>query len=576
MLTNKEFRYVNAEPDKNHSITPLLKTLSGIKGLDDITYGGLPKERPTLVCGGAGTGKTLFGLEFLVRGAVHFNEPGVCLSFEESEIELTKNVASLGFDLEKLKDEKKLIIDQIIIEKNEIEETGEYNLDGLFIRIGLSIDSIGAKRVLIDTMESLFSSFNNEFILRSEIRRLFRWLKKKGVTAVITAEPGEKTFTRYGLEEYISDCVIMLDNQVTEQVATRRLRIVKYRGSKHGTNEYPFLIGKDGISIFPITSVGLEYEVSSEKISSGVPRLDALLGGQGYYRESSILISGTAGTGKSSLAAYFAAETAKRGEKTLYLAFEESQSQIIRNMRSIGLDLEQWVKKGLLEFKIVRPTSYNLELHLAIMYEAIREFKPKSVIIDPLSSLLPISNQLQVRLMIMRIIDFLKMNHITTFLTNLVHSSGSSLEETEIAISSLIDTWLLVKVIELNGECNRLMYILKSRGMAHSNQVREFIITDEGIDLVDVYIGPGVVLTGAARINQEAEDKVASLVCQHDIERKKRELERKRQELEMQIYVMRSQYTAEEEELNLSIQDQGTILSKREKMAQYRKADRTS
>ncbi len=567
---------MNAEPDKNHSITPLLKTLSGIKGLDDITYGGLPKERPTLVCGGAGTGKTLFGLEFLVRGAVHFNEPGVCLSFEESEIELTKNVASLGFDLEKLKDEKKLIIDQIIIEKNEIEETGEYNLDGLFIRIGLSIDSIGAKRVLIDTMESLFSSFNNEFILRSEIRRLFRWLKKKGVTAVITAEPGEKTFTRYGLEEYISDCVIMLDNQVTEQVATRRLRIVKYRGSKHGTNEYPFLIGKDGISIFPITSVGLEYEVSSEKISSGVPRLDALLGGQGYYRESSILISGTAGTGKSSLAAYFAAETAKRGEKTLYLAFEESQSQIIRNMRSIGLDLEQWVKKGLLEFKIVRPTSYNLELHLAIMYEAIREFKPKSVIIDPLSSLLPISNQLQVRLMIMRIIDFLKMNHITTFLTNLVHSSGSSLEETEIAISSLIDTWLLVKVIELNGECNRLMYILKSRGMAHSNQVREFIITDEGIDLVDVYIGPGVVLTGAARINQEAEDKVASLVCQHDIERKKRELERKRQELEMQIYVMRSQYTAEEEELNLSIQDQGTILSKREKMAQYRKADRTS
>ncbi len=559
------------------SFIPLSKSLTGIRGFDEITGGGLPQGRPSLVCGSAGCGKTLFGMEFLVRGATQFNEPGVFMSFEESEGELTKNFASIGFDLVELTARNKVIIDYVHIERSEIEETGEYDLEGLFVRLGHAIDSIGARRVVLDTLESLFSGFPNPLILRSEIRRLFRWLKDKGITAVITAEQGDGMLTRHGLEEYVSDCVIKLDHRVTEQISTRRLRVVKYRGSLHGTNEYPFLIDESGISVLPLTSIGLDYKVSSERISTGIPRLDTMLGGKGYFRGSSILLSGTAGTGKTSVAAHLAAETGRSGERCLYFAFEESQDQILRNMRSIGLDLEPWLKNGSLIFHGIRPTFYGLEMHLVKMYHLINEFKPHVIIIDPISNLISVGSSAEVKSVLMRLIDFLKANRITSFFTSLT-VGGAHLEQPEEGISSLIDTWLLLRDIEADGERNRLLHILKSRGMDHSNQVRELLLTDRGIELVDVYIGQGGVLTGAARAGQEARDKAALVAGRQETERKKRELERKRQVVEMQIATLRADFESEEEEYQKTSAQQEerrkAIALMCEKMGRLRKADR--
>jgi len=487
------------------SRTQLPKSPTGIQGLDEITGGGLPKGRPTLVCGSAGCGKTLLAMEFLVRGARQFNEPGVFMAFEENAKDLTQNVASLGFDLKDLIARKKMVLDFVYIERSEIEETGEYDLEGLFIRLGHAIDSIGAKRVVLDTIESLFSGLPNPLILRAELRRLFRWLKDKGVTAVITGERGEETLTRQGMEEYVSDCVIVLDHRVSEQVTSRRLRVVKYRGSTHGTNEYPFLIDEDGILVLPVTSLGLQNIVSTDRIPTGVAHLDAMLGGAGYYRGSSVLVSGTAGTGKTSLAAHFAEAACRRGERALYFAFEESPSQIMRNMRSIGIDLEPWVQKGLLQFQANRPSFAGLEMHLTMMHKAVNAFKPQVVIVDPLSSFVIGGNETEVKSMLMRLVDFLKMNRITGLFTNLTSGRGA-LELTDVAISSLIDTWLLLRDIEIGGERNRGLYILKSRGMAHSNQIREFLLTDHGVELCDVYVGPEGVLTGSARLAQERVD----------------------------------------------------------------------
>ena len=363
------------------------KAPTGIQGLDEITGGGFPRGRPTLVCGSAGAGKTLLSAEFLVRGAMEYDEPGVFMAFEETAAELAQNVRSLGFDLEELEKRKKLAVDFVRIERSEIDETGDYDLEGLFIRLGAAIDSIGAKRVVLDTIENLFAGLQNQGILRAELRRLFRWLKDRGLSAVITAERGEGALTRHGLEEYVSDCVILLDHRVTDQISTRRLRIVKYRGTSHGTNEYPFLIDEDGFSVLPVTSLGLEHQVSEERISSGVPRLDTMLGGQGFYRGTTILASGTAGTGKTSLAAHFVDAACERGERCLYFSFEESPAQLIRNMRSIGLNLEKWSKKGLVQFHSSRATFYGLEMHLAIIHKIVQEFEPKAVVFDPIGSL---------------------------------------------------------------------------------------------------------------------------------------------------------------------------------------------
>jgi circadian clock protein KaiC len=502
----------------------LFKSPTGIQGFDEITGGGLPTGRPTLVCGGAGCGKTLFGMEFLVRGATQFNEPGVFMSFEETNEELTKNVASLGFDLEDLIKHKKIALDHVYIERSEIEETGEYDLEGLFIRLNYAIDSIGAKRVVLDTIESLFAGLPNQLILRAELRRLFRWLKDKGVTSIITGERGEETLTRQGLEEYVSDCVIMLDHRVTEQTSTRRLRVVKYRGSMHGTNEYPFLIDENGFSVLPVTSLGLEHIVSNERISSGITELDKMLEGKGYYRGSTVLVSGTAGVGKTSIAAHFADAACKRGERVLYFCFEESPNQLMRNMRSIGIKLETWLHKGLLQFQATRPTLYGLEMHLAVTHKAVDAFKPDIVILDPINTFIIGDKENEVKTMLMRIVDFLKLNQITALFTSLT-SNESTLESSDVGISSLIDTWLLLRDIELNGERNRGMYVLKSRGMANSNQIREFILTNHGVELRDVYIGASGVLTGSARVAQEALENAEVLTRKLDIERKKRELE---------------------------------------------------
>ncbi len=523
----------------------LPKSPTGIQGLDEITGGGLPKGRPTLVCGGAGCGKTLLAMEFLVRGATEFNEPGVFMAFEESAQDLTQNVASLGFDLKDLVARKKIVLDFVYVERSEIEESGEYDLEGLFIRLGHAIDSIGAKRVVLDTIESLFGGLPNPLILRAELRRLFRWLKDKGVTAIITGERGEKTLTRQGLEEYVSDCVIVLDHRVSEQTSSRRMRVVKYRGSTHGTNEYPFLIDEDGISVLPVTSLGLEHIASNERISSGVARLDAMLGGKGYYRGSSVLISGTAGTGKSSLAAHFADAACRRGDRVLYFSFEESPSQIMRNMSSIGIDLQQWIKKGLLQIQAHRPSSAGLETHLAMKHKLIINFKPQVVILDPLNSYVIGDNQIEVKSMLMRLVDFLKTKQITGLFTNLAQS-GSPVEQTEVAISSVIDTWLLLRDIDSGGERNRCLSILKSRGMAHSNQIREFLLTDHGVELRDVYVGPEGVLTGSARLTKEAENEAAMLIRNQEVELRRIELERKRTTLEAQIAMLRAEFAVQE------------------------------
>jgi circadian clock protein KaiC len=565
-----------ATSTKNQENRTLPKAPTGIQGLDEITAGGFPRGRPTLICGSAGAGKTLLAMEFLVRGATQYNEPGVFMAFEETAPELTQNVRSLGFDLDELAKQKKLVLDFVRIERSEIDETGDYDLEGLFIRLGAAIDGIGARRVVLDTIENLFAGLQNQGILRAELRRLFRWLKDRGVTAVITAERGEGALTRHGLEEYVSDCVILLDHRVTDQVSTRRLRIVKYRGTAHGTNEYPFLIDEDGFSVLPVTSLGLQHQVSNERVSSGVPRLDTMLGGEGFFRGTTILASGTAGTGKTSLAAHFVDAACRRGDRGIYFSFEEAQGQLIRNMRSIGLNLEQWSRKDLLRFHSSRATFHGLEMHLAIIHRIVQEFQPKVVVIDPIGSLIQAGNRRDAHSMLIRLIDFLKQRQVTAFLTNLT-SGGDALEKTDVEISSIVDTWLFMRDIELDGERNRALYVLKSRGMAHSNQLREFLLTPQGIDLLDVYVGPEGVLTGSSRLSQEAREQAAALARQQDAERTERERARKREALEARIAALRKEFEVEEEESEtVSTQEvlrDRLILETRNAMARSRKAD---
>jgi circadian clock protein KaiC len=554
----------------------LQKTPTGIAGFDEITGGGLPQGRAALICGGAGCGKTLFSIEFIVRGAREFGEPGVFMAFEETREELSKNVASLGFNVDQLIRQKKLVVDYVHIERSEIQETGEFDLEGLFIRLNHAIDSIGAKRVVLDTLEALFSGLPNELILRAELRRLFRWLKDKGVTALITAERGDGSLTRYGLEEYVADCVVSLDNRVIDQISTRRLRVVKYRGSIHGGNEYPFLIGEHGISVLPSTSVGLSHLASTQRISSGIPRLDTMLGGKGYYRGSSILVSGVAGSGKSTLAAKFLAASCARGERALYFAFEESPAQITRNMRSVGIDLSSLARKGLLEFHAVRPTYYGLEMHLVSIHNAIKAFQPKVVVFDPLTNLIEIGSQREVKAMLTRLIDFLKMQHISAMFTSLTQG-GANLDQTELGVSSLMDVWIIVRNLESGGERNRALWVLKARGIGHSNQVREFVMSKDGLELVDVYVGQEEVLVGSARVAQKAREKQAVRDRTQQEELGRLNLERHRRAVESQIVSLQAELDAKEQEARIesSAQREKQLqnITMRQQLARRRTAD---
>lgn len=473
-----------AKKSNKTKVALLEKCPTGIRGLDEITLGGLPRGRPTLVCGGAGSGKTLLAMEFIVRGITDFDEPGVFMAFEENADELAQNVASLDMNLKDLIRQNKLAVDYVHIERSEIEETGEYDLDGLFIRLNSMIDAIGAKRVVLDTVEALFAGLPNEAILRAELRRLFRWLKTKGVTTVITGEKGDKNLTRHGLEEYVSDCVIFLDHRIDNHVATRRLQIVKYRGSSHGTNEYPTMIDETGLSVLPISSLGLTYPVTKQRVPTGIAELDTMFGGKGFYRGSSILISGTAGTGKSSFSAAFADSVCARDEKFLYFSFEESPEQIIRNMKSIGFDLSKWVKNGKLMFHSIRPCLCGLESHLVRIHKLVEEFKPTAAVMDPITNLTSIGDTDEIKSMMIRIIDFLKNKQVTTVFTSLTEG-GSAAEQSELGISSLMDTWILLRNLEVDGDRERLLYILKSRGMAHSSRVRKFLITNKGPKLLE-------------------------------------------------------------------------------------------
>lgn len=535
---------------KPSELPTIAKAPTGIDGLDQITHGGLPQGRPTLLCGTAGCGKTLFSMTFLYKGAVDYNEPGVFIAFEEHPNDLIQNVGSLNYDLQKLIADKKLAVDHIHIDRNQIEQSGEYDLEGLFIRLGFAIDSIGAKRVVIDTIETLFGSLDDMAVLRAELRRLFEFLKEKGVTAIITAERGDGALTRHGLEEYVSDCVILLDNRVHDQLATRRLRIVKYRGSAHGTNEYPFIIDQEGITVMPITGAGLAHDASTERVTSGIPDLDRMLEGKGFYRGSSVLISGMAGAGKSTAAAHFANSVCARGERCIYFGMEESPQQIVRNMNSVGLDLQKWVDQGLLMFSTKRPSLFGLETHLASMHRDVELFDPTSVVVDPLSALLGAGVTGDVHSMVLRLVDFLKARSVTALFTNLTHGKTEN-ATTEVQISSLMDAWLLLYNRESNGEHNRELYLLKARGIAHSNQVREFLINRDGISLRDVYVGPEGVLTGSARLQQEAKERASMLVREQEIERRARDIERKRRQIEAQILALNAELAAQESESKL-------------------------
>ncbi len=567
---------MRAKSLKTTELPSLPKALTGISGFDEITSGGLPKGRPSLICGGAGCGKTLFAAEFLIHGIQEFNEPGVFIAFEETPDELAKNVASLGVDLNRLIRQKKMIVDHVHIERSEVQETGEYDLEGLFIRLNHAIDSIGAKRVVLDTLEALFSGLPNEMILRAELRRLFRWLKDKGVTAIVTAERGDGKLTRYGLEEYVADCVVLLDHRVNDQISTRRLRVVKYRGSVHGTNEYPFLISETGISVLPVTSLGLTHRASRDRISSGIPRLDTMLGGKGFHRGSSILVSGTAGSGKSTLAAKFVSAACERGERALYFAFEESPGQIQRNMRSVNIDLAPWVQNGLLSFHASRPTYHGLEMHLLAIHNTIQKFKPSVVVIDPITNLIEIGTPLEVKSMLTRLIDFLKSENISAVFTSLT-GGGNNLDQSEVGVSSLMDVWLVVRNLESGGERNRGLYILKARGLAHSNQVREFIISDAGLELVDVYLGGSEVLFGSARLAREAQERQEKMAEKQRSQQRQLNLAHQQKAIEAQIATLKAELEAKAEEARLELKAQEQQENKRSEdraaMARRRSAD---
>lgn len=542
---------MKADAQRSAGVLPgLAKSPTGITGLDEVTYGGLPRGRPTLLCGSAGCGKTLLALTYLYNGVTKYQEPGVFMAFEEPSEDLINNVGSLNYDLDKVIAEKRLVIDHVHVDPSQIAESGDYDLEALFIRLGDAIDSVGAKRVVIDTVETLFGGLSNQAVLRSELRRLFEWLKEKGVTAIITGESGERTLTRYGLEEYVADCVILLDHRVRDQLSTRRLRIVKYRGSAHGTNEYPFIIDQQGITVMPITSAGLAHGASTERVSSGIPDLDAMLEGKGYFEGSSVLVSGMAGSGKSSVAAHFADSICASGRRFFYFAMEESPQQIMRNMRSIGVDLQRWVDKKLLKFSARRPNLYGLETHLAAMHRDVSDFDPAAIAVDPMSALMGAGIGGDVHSMVLRLVDFLKARGVTALFTNL-GTGGAETAASEMQISSLMDTWLLLYNRESNGEHNRQLYLLKSRGMAHSNQIREFILSGEGIKLQQAYVGPEGVLTGSARVAQEAKEKAARLVRRQESERRSRAQERRRREIKAQIEILQAELasTTEEEAL---------------------------
>ena len=543
----------------------LPKAATGIAGFDDITLGGLPAGRPTLICGAAGCGKTLLAMTFLVHGATRFDEPGVFVSFEERSEDLAANVASLGYDLDRLVAERRLALDHVRVERSEIEESGEYDLEGLFVRLGYAVSQVGAKRVVLDTIETLFASFTDPTLLRAELRRLFSWLKDRGLTAIITGERGDGQLTRQGLEEYVSDCVVLLDNRVEEQITTRRLRVVKYRGSAHGTNEYPFLIDHHGISVLPITSSGLDRPAETEVFSTGIAGLDAMLERSGLYRGSSILLSGVAGTGKTTVASHFADAACARGERCLYFVLEESAQEIIRNARSGGIDLETRVRQGLLRFEAARPSLYGLEMHLARMNRDLEQFDPALVIVDPLSAYRGPATEVHATML--RMVDLLKGRGITGLFTSL-RTDGSIVENTDQGLSSLMDVWIKLLDVEANGERNRVLYIIKARGMAHSNQMREYRLSGTGVQLLPPYVGPEGVLTGTARHTQEAREQAEAERRAVEVNRRRRELARRREEVARRIAELQSDLEREEEEA-------ASMLAHAEAEAQALAADRS-
>lgn len=543
--------------------TPVLqgieKSLTGIDGFDELTLGGLPTGRPTLVCGSAGCGKTLFASTFLLNGARDFNEPGVFVTFEERPDDIASNVASLGFGVDDLVEQGKLSIEHIAIDPSELAEIGDYDLEGLFLRLELAVEQVGAKRIVLDTIESLFSAFQNPAVLRAEIRRLFDWLKDKGLTAVITGERGDGSLTRQGLEEYVSDCVILLDHRVHNQISTRRLRIVKYRGTAHGTNEYPFLIDRDGFSVLPVSSLGLNHAVSEERISTGIADLDIMLEGRGFHRGSSVLISGVAGSGKSTICANFVDSTCKNGERAIYFSFEESAAQTVRNMRSIGLDLQPHFDAQLLRHIAARPTFYSLEMHLAIMLREVVRFKPSLVVLDPISAFMGSGDQLEVQSMLLRMVDALKSRGVTAVFTHLMHSADGN-TETDAGLSSLMDAWILLLNREAGGEFNRELYLLKARGMAHSNQVREFIMSRDGIKLREPYLGDGRALTGSARTSEEARARRAEARRKLETEKVLEQIEHRRRKAKAQMEALQAELDADEAELKRVINAEDVYL----------------
>lgn len=529
----------------------LAKEPTGIPGLDILLEGGLPAGRLTLVCGGPGTGKTVLGMQILAQGALEADEPGVFLAFEEDRDELLANMTGFGWDLASMERSGKLVVDSAGLSLAELREAGAFDLSGLFVRLQAAMDQVGARRVVIDTIESLFTAIPDVAVVRAELVRLMRWLRDRGVTAFITAPRGNGALTRYGIEEYITDCVILLDQRVAEQGTTRWMRVVKYRGSGHVNDEVPFLIGSTGFSVLPLVSLPLDYQASDRRLSTGVPTLDDMLGG-GYYEGSAVLVSGTAGSGKSSLAAHLLERTCRDGGRAAMFAFEESESVIVRNMRSIGIDLAPWLENDRLRIVSCRPGRYGLESHLVAIHKAVVDFKPSVLVLDPISGFEHLGTVERGKSMVTRVLDLVRREGVTTLMTNLVKGGGAK-DQTDIGVSSIMDTWISVRDVESDGERNRAIYIIKARGMAHSNQVREFLLTPEGIQLRPVYTGPAGVLVGTARAVQEAAEESDARNRAREIERLERHLEGEQRKLEARVAALRAESEAAQDELSAQI-----------------------
>ena len=527
---------------------------TGVKGLDDVLGGGIPQGHAMLLVGKPGTGKSILSMEYLLHGIELHKENGVYISFEESEKQIISNAASFGWKFEEMVKKNKLAISYIDMQPEQMRTVGDYDLSALILRVKGAIKKVNARRVVIDGINNLLSTFDDERIIRSDLLRLIREIKEVNATIFITGERGHDSWSKMGFEEYLADGLMHLDNRTDGNYQTREIQVVKCRGINHYTGKSPFIINSEGMSIRPLITADFDYKVLKSRVSTGIADIDNMLGGKGLYRGSTVYITGPSGAGKTSISSSFANGACSRGERALFLAFEESSDQIIRNMKSIGLSLDKWVNEKLLYFYTARATTNSLEGHLDNIMTMVREVEPTCVVLDPISAFRPIANENETKLMLIRLNDYLRARKITTVFTAL-SSDGEYSEHADVQLSSIADTWIVVRIMDYKGERNNVMQLMKSRGMSHSRQMKEMYFTGNGLKLQNVYQGPEGVLTGAARIGQEKYEKLKEARNVIEIDKNRKKIERKKSLLEASIEALKHEYEEELEALHAAIEE---------------------